>query len=363
VEEIGKTPKQLAIENRLNLARKLIVETALPITEVAFASGFQSIRRFNDAFKDRFKKRPNEVRRRTDSEKEGLRLSLSYRPPFDFQSLMRTYEAHRVGNLEWFENGKMIRVIEKRGKVGKITISNDPENSRLWVEIDFPDLTQIHVIVTQVRNLFDLESDPIVVANSLELDPQFKSFLKENPGIRLPTGWDSFEVAIAIILGQLVSVDRGRALVAHLIESLGSDSGLKRDGLPILLFPTPEQIASSSLSDLKTTRARKQTLIDFSKAVVHGDLSLEPTQDVNQFLKKVKTIQGIGEWTANYMALKVLRHTDAFPSTDLILARALEIHSKEVIEQMSPWRGYVAALLWREYYQVLKKEKSRRTQP
>ena len=132
-EEIGKTPKQLSFENRLNLARKLITETALPITEIVFASGFSSIRRFNDAFKDRFKKAPREIRRDKVSDRDGLKISIPYRPPFDFEGLMKTYENHRTGSLEWFENGKMHRVITMNGKTGHIAIANSTEASSLIV--------------------------------------------------------------------------------------------------------------------------------------------------------------------------------------------------------------------------------------
>src|SRR5205085_1220194 len=157
----GKTPKQLSFENRLNLARKLIIETALPITEVAFASGFDSIRRFNDAFKDRFKKAPRDIRRDRISKEEGLRISIPYRPPFDFEGLMKSYENHRVGHLEWFEDNKMHRVIAMNDRIGQISIENDKENSSLIVEIDFPNTSAIHSIISRVRNLFDLGSDPV----------------------------------------------------------------------------------------------------------------------------------------------------------------------------------------------------------
>lgn len=357
VEEIGKTPKQLSFENRLNLSRKLIVETALSITEIAFASGFSSIRRFNDAFKERFKKTPSEIRRNHVSEKEGLKISLPYRPPFDFEGLMKSYENHRVGNLEWFKDGKMHRVISFGGQVGQIAISNDSRNSALIVEIDFPDTSMIYVIAARVRSLFDLNSDPVMVANSLEADSEVKKLLKLYPGIRLPSGWDPYEIAVSAILGQLVSVPMGRSLVYDLVELLGKESGISIDGKAIKLFPTPLQVASAHLESLRTTRTRKQTLIDFSKAVSEKKISLEPTQDVAEFIAQVKSIRGIGPWTANYMALKVLRHTDTFPASDLILARALEKHSAEVISEMSPWRGYVAALFWRSYSESLKKTK------
>lgn len=349
-EEIGKTPKQLSLENRLNLARSLITETGLPIAEVAFAAGFNSIRRFNDAFKDRFKRSPSEIRRTPLAVKTGLQVSLAYRPPFDYETLLKSYSSHRVGDLEWFtEDSKMHRVIVFDKVVGQIAISNDAENSRLLLEIDFADTTKIHAIISRVRAMFDLDSDPVIIANALEVDGKFKAMLKKRAGIRIPSGWDPFEIAVGTILGQLVSVGRGRALVADLIEMLGEDSGLEINGKCIKLFPTPEKIIDGDLSKLKSTGARKQALKAFAGAVADGRISLEPTQDVDQFYKDVLAIPGIGPWTANYMALKCLRHTDAFPETDLIIARSLERHSKSTLEKMRPWQGYAAALLWREY--------------
>lgn len=351
VEEIGKTPKQLFFENRLNLARKLIVETTLPITEVVFAAGFSSIRRFNDAFKNRFKRSPSEIRhnKTTKPTNEDLKIHLSYRPPFDFDNLLKSYESHRVGDLEWIENGRMHRIIAMNGKVGQITISNDAEKSFLIVAIDFPDTSVIHSIISRVRNLFDLSSDPVLIANVLEAHPEIKKLLKLNPGIRLPSGWDTFEIAIATILGQLVSVTFGRSLLHDLIEIAGKDSGMSRNGKMIKLFPTPKEILSADLTKLKTTNARKQTLIAFSRAIHEGKISLEPTQDVAEFLKKVLAIKGIGRWTADYMALKVLRNTDTFPASDLVLARMLKTYPENILENMSPWRGYIAALFWRQH--------------
>jgi AraC family transcriptional regulator of adaptative response / DNA-3-methyladenine glycosylase II len=350
IDEIGKTPKQLATEHRLHLARKLITETALPITEIAFASGFGSIRRFNDAFKDRFKKSPSTIRRQRLAPNAPLSLTLSYRPPFDYEGLLASYANHRIGDLEWFETQTMHRLIYKDGQAGVVSISNDSKNSRLVVAIDFPDASVIHWVVHKVREMFDLNSDPLLIANTLDKDMKIKKILQKYPGIRMASGWDAFEISIGTILGQLVSLERARQLVTDLIEIAGSESGYIKNGINIKLFPTPEQIATADLSLLKTTGMRKQTLIAFSKALVCGDLSLEPTQEVDPFIDRLLQIKGIGAWTASYISLKVLRHTDAFPSSDLILARALKIHSKKSVEAMSPWRSYVACLFWREYY-------------
>jgi AraC family transcriptional regulator of adaptative response / DNA-3-methyladenine glycosylase II len=360
MEEVGKTPKQISAENRLNLARKLIVETAMPMTDVAFASGFKSIRRFNDAFKLRFKKNPSDIRRGHHLITDGLQISLAYRPPFNFQGLLFSYGIHKMGQLEWFEDNKMHRIFEMGGNVGKVTIGDDPENSQILVDIDFPDSSMIYAIISRVRNMFDLDSDPVMVANILEIDPTIKKILKKHPGIRLPSGWDPFEVAIATILGQLVSMEQARSLVNSLMEIAGSDSGIVKDDKRVKLFPTPEQIVNCDINLLKTTNRRKETVKDFSQALIDKKISLESTQDVDEFIKNVMSIKGIGKWTADYMALKVLRSTDAFPSTDLILARVLEIHSEEVIAQMSPWRGYAATLFWREYSGTLTKVKKKK---
>jgi len=358
-EEIGKTPKQISFENRLNLARKLVIETSLPITHVAFASGFSSIRRFNDAFKERFKKTPRLIRRNKIGASEGLKVSISYRPPFDFDGLIANYKRHKIGNLEWFEKGKMNRIISMDGKIGKIAIENDPEHSCLIVHIDFPDTTVIHSIISKVRHLFDLNSDPVVVANQLETNSQIKKILLKYPGIRLPSGWDPFEISISSILGQLVSVEQGQSLLSNLIDLLGEETDYVVNGKKIKLFPSPNVLAQANLEKLKTTRIRKETLKLFSQAVAEGKISLNASQDVDEFLKTVMSIKGIGPWTANYMALKVLRHTDTFPETDLILARALDLHPKHVVQQMSPWRGYVAALFWRNYSHTLVKNKKK----
>ncbi|MBY0413681.1 MAG: hypothetical protein K2Q18_05930 [Bdellovibrionales bacterium] len=125
----------------------------------------------------------------------------------------------------------------------------------------------------------------------------------------------------------------------------------------IKFFPTPEEIIRADLTTLKTTNRRKETIKDFCQALVDKKISLMPTQEVDDFVKKVMSIKGIGRWTADYMALKVIRSTDAFPSTDLILARVLEIHDEETISLMSPWRGYAATLFWREYSLQLTKKR------
>lgn len=351
-DEIGKTPKQIAFEHRLNLSRKLIVETNLPITEIAYASGFGSIRRFNDSFKIRFSRKPSELRRKKTTPSGPLVVSLPYRPPYDFERLLGFYRSHSVGNLERFEPGRMIRIIRMNGHAGHVVISDDPKACALKLEIDFPHVSVIHAIISRVRRLFDLDSDPLLIANAFEADAGLSGLFKKYPGVRIPTGWDPFEVAIGTILGQLISVKQATRLVADLIEHYGEESDYVFGGEKIKFFPGPKKIMRSDLDMIKTTGKRKETLRNFAGAVLNGDISLESTQNVDDFRGRLLKIKGIGPWTADYMALKVLGHTDAFPSTDLVIAKALLKHSKKQIELLSPWRGYAAILLWCEYSRV-----------
>jgi len=344
--EIGKTPKQIAFEHRLNLSRKLLVETSLPVAEVGFAAGFDSVRRFNAAFRERFKKPPSEIRRAKSSSGGPLTLTLPFRPPFDFSGLLAFYSRHAIAGLERFEPGRYTRVIHARGVSGTLSVTLDETGNRLRLAYDLADTSAIGSILNRVRRMFDLDSDPLLVANAIGEDKALSGLLRKRPGVRIPTGWDPFETAIATILGQLVSVAHGRRLVDDLVRLYGSPSGLEHEGKPILLFPDPRTLANADFAGLGTTGKRKAALAAFAAEVASGRLSLEPTQSPEDFQAKLLAIPGIGPWTADYMALRVLGHADAFPATDLVLARALAIHSKEAVARVSPWRGYAAILIW-----------------
>ena len=280
-------------------------------------------------------------------------MFLSYHPPFHFEALLEHYRIYRVGELERFDLDRYTRVVEIDGRVGRVEVRNDPARSRLRVDVDFPDPLKTPHILARVRAMFDLDVDPLAIARRLGVTPTLRRMVARHPGLRVPSGWDAFEISIETILGQLVSVERAVALTHRLIELLGRESGLSG----IKLFPRPIDIAESDLVGLGTTGARKHALREFSRRVANGEISLAADQDVDAFIATLRTVRGIGPWTASYVAMKVLRAADAFPATDLILARALEIHPPHQIERMRPWRAYAAVLLWREYAQTLKKTK------
>ena len=326
------------------------------MTEIALAAAFTSTRRFNDAFLKRFGRAPSGIRRSPLAASKGFTVTLSYRPPYNFEALLRFYRWHQVGQLEWCTSDSMHRIFRLHGEIGEWSVSNDAKNSRLLVEIDFPNSAYLNEILEKIRLLFDVDSDPQLIEKSVGGDAKLKKILKRHAGIRLPSAWDPFEASISTILGQLVSVERGRALVTNLMNLVGEE--IVHNGKSVRLFPTPEALAAADLSTLGTTKIRKKTLHAFSAAVASRELSLEPTQNIDEFVKKSLAIYGIGPWTVSYIAMKALRHADAFPATDLILARALDLHPAETIARMSPWRGYVATLLWLEYAGKLVKPKS-----
>lgn len=352
VGEIGKTPKQIAFNHRLDLSRKLLVETAMPIAEAGLAAGFASVRRFNAAFRERFKKPPSEIRRAKSAPGRPMVLTLPFRPPFDFQGLLDFYGRHAIAGLERFEPGRFTRVVSAGGRAGTVSVTLDGPGNRLRIEYGLDDASAIGSILNRVRRMFDLDSDPLLVANAMDGNKALSGLLAKRPGARIPTGWDPFETAIATILGQLVSVSQGRRLVDEVVRLYGTPSGLEQmehKGAPILLFPAPGILARADFAGLGTTGKRKEALAAFSSEVASGRLSLDPTQSPEEFQARLLAIPGIGRWTADYMALRVLGHADAFPATDLVLARALGSHTKEAIARVSPWRGYAAILLWGEH--------------
>lgn len=341
LEELGQTPKQISDLYRLNFSRKLVLETSLSITEIAHTSGFSSIRRFNEAFKSRFHRSPTEIRKgRMSPASETFKLRLSYRPPYDFHGLLSYYKNHIVEGVEVIQDGFYQRSFRIDETLGRIRIVQGPESNELILEIDSKDPRALYQIVQKARHLFDVDSDPMIVEEAFAKVPLMKQLIKKYPGQRFARGWDPFETSVCAILGQLVSVKQARSLVKELVENYGEkllDSSY--------LFPTPSTLATATLSELRTTEKRKETIRKFSELVLGKELSLHHAQDPEAFKEKIREIPGIGPWTAEYIALRALGDSDAFPATDLVLKK----FAKEKVQGLRPWRGHAAFYLWRDY--------------
>jgi AraC family transcriptional regulator, regulatory protein of adaptative response / DNA-3-methyladenine glycosylase II len=360
VQEIGKTPRQFYQEQRLNLARKMIVETGLPITEIAFESGFCSLRRFNEAFKIRFSKAPSELRKTgkaVSKESSGTRLKLSYRPPFNWPSILTYLKRHQIDQIEEVGPDTYIRYFPTQKGMGRVLIENDPVHSCLIAHFDLFDCGQLYGLIQNIRRLFDLDADPILISSELEKSDLLKDLDQRSPGGRAPGCWDGFESAVAIILGQLVSNEQARHLVRQLVLQYG-EVRTWRDKT-VFTFPGPEKLAQATFDQISTTKKRKQTLGILSRQVASGKISLNPHQDIGRLKEQLLAIPGIGAWTVEYIGMRCLSDPDSCPRTDLILKRVQQVEPGLDLRRIRPWRAYAAYLLWTAYAGPLSKKKKR----
>jgi AraC family transcriptional regulator of adaptative response / DNA-3-methyladenine glycosylase II len=258
--------------------------------------------------------------------------------------------------LESVNQGIFERVFRIDDVTGHLEVCAIPNESKFKLQIATNNPKILFQVVQRVRGMFDLESDPILIANSFAAHPFLNSLWTQFPGLRVPRGFDPFETSISTILGQLVSVDQARRLIQQLIETYGDRGVHPIRQTPLSFFPTPKVLASIELNELRTTANRKQAIREFSRQVVEGGISLSSAQDPGIFKEKLLQVPGIGEWTAQYIALRALGDTDAFPKSDLILKRALEKHPDMDLNLIQPWRGYAAIYLWKQYAEVLSKK-------
>jgi len=361
VQEIGKTPMQFYQEQRLNLSRSMIVETRLPITEIAYGAGFHSLRRFNAAFKNRFSQAPSEIRKAetaTDFEGSPLTtLKLSYRPPFHWKSILQYLKRHQIDHIEEISDDTYIRYFPTQKGMGRVLVENSDEKSCLVARFDHFDCVQLYGLIQNIRRVFDLDADPLLVSTIFEHSDLLRGLDQKAPGGRAPGCWNGFETAVAIILGQLVSMDQGRRLVRQLVEHYGEARPWQ--GKDTFIFPSAETLAAIDFNRIATTRKRKETLRIISQKVAAGEISLDPHQDVKKLKEHLLSIPGIGHWTVEYIGMHCLSDPDSCPQTDLILKCVNSAEPELDLEQIRPWRAYAAYLLWGAYAGNLSNRKTK----
>jgi AraC family transcriptional regulator of adaptative response / DNA-3-methyladenine glycosylase II len=361
-EEIGQTPKQIADNNRLNFARKLIVESDMPLMTVARTAGFRSPRRFNDAFQKRFRRPPSQLRKThiNPHSSDGIDLKLAFRPPYDWRTIIRFYRTHFIPGVERVTEDFFERVFCIGNAIGVFQVQPMAAEPQLKLKVITEDPTILFEVVTRVRRMFDLDSDPMLIASSFAPVPLLAKLFDRFPGLRLPGGWDGFETAVCSILGQLVSAEQRTNLVGQLVRGDGAEVVHPVSGEKIRLFPRPEILAQSDLSEVKTTMARREAIRDFSRRVLSGAISVSEAQDPMAFRKALLETKGLGPWSAEYISLRAIGDTDAFPGTDLILKRVVELHPDLDLAAIRPWRSYAAIYLWKEFADMLSKRKLRK---
>ena len=353
VRYLGATPIAVAQTRRLHFAKKLIDETTLPMHQIAQASGFGSVRRFNAGVLAVYHRTPTQIRRlarqRAIQPDDQYGFRLHFRPPYDWQSMLAFLAPRATPGVEYVDSTSYRRTIAVHGREGYFEVSLDPSRDALQVRIDFPDPRSLFYIVERIRAMFDLNADWASIVKVLRHDPSLAASVQKQPGIRVPGSWSGFELAVRAILGQQVTVKGATSLAGRIASVLGKPCKGPRELTHI--FPSAQTLASARLTALGLTRARAGTIRALAGAVATGKIKFEGVVDSSDFLRRLCEIPGIGEWTAQYVAMRAMGEPDAFPSSDLGLLRALSLKSSRELELRAepwrPWRAYAAMYLWR----------------
>ncbi len=360
LQHLGASPVTVAQTRRLHFAKRLLNETQLPMHQIALASGFGSVRRFNACFQKTYGRAPSQLRKlganRMRVPADEYRFSLRFRPPFCWDALLEFLAPRATPGVELVDRGTYRRTIFLQGKSGWMDVALDSDANALDVRIHYPQPRWLFLIVERVRAMFDLAADPESFMRHFRRDPLLGPRIASRPGLRVPGSWDGFELAVRAVLGQQVTVRGATTLAGRLVREFGSNI----DGAPGLthLFPTPEKIADSDLSRIGLPRARANTLRSLARAVIDGQICFAGVVNPEEFISRFCQIPGIGGWTAQYVAMRALSEPDAFPASDLGLLHAAGLRNAREMqtraEAWRPWRAYAAMYLWQASAQQVK---------
>jgi len=352
IQHLGAPPSVVAHTRRLHFAKRLIDESKLPMTMVALASGFGSVRRFNAAIRKTYNRTPTQIRRlmhqKTIQPENQYSFRLRYRPPYHWKAMLAFLAARAAPGVEAVDQQSYRRTISVNGCHGYLQISPDEGQDAFVVRVQIADPHSLYTIIEQIRRMFDLNADWTAIAQSLGTDPDLSRSVGAEPGLRVPGCWNGFELATRAILGQRVTVKGATALAGRLAKSFGqrfSDAHALTH-----LFPAPEILADAQLTGVGLTKKRAETIRLLARAVCDGQISFERIVDSDALLAQLREIPGIGPWTAQHVAMRALGEPDAFPSGDLGLLRALGLRTPCELEKRAeawrPWRAYASMYLW-----------------
>ncbi len=352
LQHLGATPVAVAQTRRLHFAKRLIDETDLPFSQIALASGFGSIRRFNATFQNLYKRTPTQLRRlshRKESDEPGsYRFLLRYRAPLDWAGLLEFLAARAIAGVEVVEDGAYRRTISLDGKSGHFEARLDTRRQAVELRIEFPEPRALYRIVDGARRLFDLWADPGEVAEWLSKDEMLAARVARRPGLRVPGAWDGFELAIRAILGQQVTVRGASTLAGRIARAYGT--AVQAGGGLTHVFPSATVLADADFREIGLPAARIATLRELARAVNRGEIRFSGIVDAGHFTESLQRLPGVGAWTAQYIAMRALGEPDAFPASDLGLLRSAGIKLPRELERRAerwrPWRAYAAMYLW-----------------
>jgi AraC family transcriptional regulator, regulatory protein of adaptative response / DNA-3-methyladenine glycosylase II len=351
LQHLGASPSAVAQTRRLQFAKKLIDETTLPMNQIAVAAGFGTVRRFNAGVQKVYRRTPTQIRklsRAAGQEEDHYVFRLRYRPPYHWHGLLKYLDARATPGVESVQHGSYARTMCLNGQPGHFTVALDDSTPALKLTLRFADPCALFVIIERIRNMFDLNADWTAIVNGLSGDRELARSLRASPGLRVPGCWDPFELSVRAILGQQITVKGATMLAGRLAKKYGlTYSGNNRLAH---LFPTAKVLAGEHLDGIGLTRARAETIRRFSAAVRDGEIKFDGGQEAHHFIAQMRKVPGIGEWTAQYVAMRAMGEPDALPYGDRGLLRALNYeHASELegrAEAWRPWRAYAAMCLW-----------------
>ena len=358
---LGASPLAVAHTQRLHFAKRLIDETDMSMQHISTAAGYGSIRRFNDAFKKTYGRSPRELRKAGEPTEDlgrtaTLTVRLPYRQPFSWSALLGFYADRVTPGVEAVAGDAYLRTLSLAGDHAIVEVRPAPKDGYLSLTLHSVSTNYLFEVVQLAREVFDLDAPISEIANTLRTEPVLRKALHANPGVRVPGAWDGFELTVRAILGQQISVKAATTLAGRIAERYGESlvapagndvSGLTR------IFPTPERLRRARFNNIGLVTSRAETIRRVAAAVADGEISFDPVQDPGEFAAALMSIRGIGEWTAQYVAMRAMKNPDAFPASDLGLLKAVEYPDRvspatlaERAENWRPWRAYAAMLLW-----------------
>ena len=362
---LGASPQAVAHTQRLHFAKRLIDDTRLPMSHISVAAGYGSVRRFNDAFLKSYGRSPRELRRagqnaapaaRVNGSLPALTLRLPYRAPFNWPGMLEFFGQRATPGVECVDGDTYRRALAIDGRHVVLQVAPADRAGFVALQLDGAATESLFEVIQRAREVFDLDAPVTDIGDTLGRDPALRRLLAREAGIRVPGAWSGFEITVRAILGQQVSVKGATTLAGRIAKRYGEPLTLSdraQDAALTHLFPTPERLLRARFTRIGLVRSRADTIRRVAAAVLSGDLSFDAEQDPAEFCRTLCGIKGIGDWTAQYVAMRALKHPDAWLATDLGLLKALR-HPERMqpadlarrAERWRPWRAYAATLLW-----------------
>lgn len=355
-QQLGASPLAVAATRRLLFAKQLLTETTLPITSIAGAAGYASLRRFNAAFVDAYGKPPRDFRRGQHPRRDdqAIELRLPFRAPYDFYALLAFYARRAIPGVEAIDEQGYRRSFVIDDETGWFSVTSIEGDTALLLRVY--ELRPIHLgsLVSRVRRMFDVDADPQTIMQTLKADRRLRPLVKRWPGQRLPGAWEGFELGVRAVLGQQISVAAARTLAARIVDRFGTPHEASAAVGLGALFPAPAALVNAPLESIGLTRARAATVRGLAEACVDGRVDFSARQSLEETVTRLCALRGIGAWTAHYIAMRAHSYPDAFPAGDLVLRKIAgdgtpitERAMESIAESWRPWRAYAVMLLWR----------------